>query len=38
VPPDLARQMGLFSNDDNMDDDLPQIYDYLEKEGRDKRK
>ena len=28
------EHLGLFSNDDNMDDDLPQIYDFLEPEGR----
>ena len=32
------EHLGLFSNDDNMDDDLPSIYDFLEKEGREKRK
>ena len=31
------EHLGLFSNDDNMDDDLPQIYDFLEPEGRKKR-
>jgi len=32
------EHLGLFSNDDAMDDDLPQIYDLLEKESRDRRK
>jgi hypothetical protein len=31
------EHLGLFSNDDSIDDDLPQIYDYLEPEGRKKR-
>ena len=32
------EHMGLFSNDDSIDDNLPEIYDLLEKESRDKRK
>ena len=31
------EHLGLLNNDDNMDDDLPKIYDYLEEEGRKKR-
>ena len=31
------EHLGLMSNDDSIDDDLPQIYDYLEPEGRKKR-
>ena len=32
------EHLGLFSNDDALDDDLPEIYDHLEPEGRAKRK
>ena len=37
VPNKTLEHLGLFSNDDAMDDDLPTIYDFLEKESRDKR-
>ena len=32
------EHLGLFNNDDAMADDLPAIYDFIEKEGREKRK